>query len=390
MVMGTFFGLAAGGDRSQGVTGTPSAPPFSAAVSAGPFVYLSGMMPTDQRRQVVPGDIRVQTRRVLDNLRTLLVESGSSLEQVASVHVYLTRASDFQAMNEVFASYWPKEPPARTTVIANLVLPGALVEMSMVAVRNGVERRVVHPDGWPRSPNPYSYGITSGDTLFLSGLVPRRGRDNAVIDGDIATQTRVVLDNAREIAAAAGMSLKDVVAARVYITDTAGFQAMNGAYRPFFPEDPPARATVRAGLTNEQFLVEIGLVAVRSADRTIVAAPGPDGRPAPPNPNLSPAIRAGNRLFVSGTLGNTAANRADAGAQTKEALARIGRTLQAGGFGWHDVVDGVVYLTDTRNFGAMNDAYRPFFGKRFPARATVETGLVAPDGLVEIMLLAAR
>jgi 2-iminobutanoate/2-iminopropanoate deaminase len=168
----------------------------------------------------------------------------------------------------------------------------------------------------------------------------------------------------------------------VFITDAAGFQEMNAAYRVSFTR-PPARATVIAGLTNPQFLVEITLLAVAGPKEAINTS-------AQPNPNLSSAIRAGSRLFVSGMLGNTDANKRDAGAQAVETLARIDKTITAAGFTRADIVDGIVYLTDVANFPKMNDPYRAFFGKDFPARATVKTGLVAPDGLVEIMFTAVK
>ena len=66
--------------------------------------------------------------------------------------------------------------------------------------------------------HPYSYGIRSGDTLFLAGLVSRRGSDGSAIDGDVGVQTRAVLDNAARAPAAAGMSFADVVSSRVFIT----------------------------------------------------------------------------------------------------------------------------------------------------------------------------
>jgi 2-iminobutanoate/2-iminopropanoate deaminase len=113
-----------------------------------------------------------------------------------------------------------------------------------------------------------------------------------------------------------------------------------------------------------------------------------DGRPA--NPNLSAAIRAGNRVYVSGMLGNTPETKGDVGAQTRETLARIRRALGAAGCTPGDVVDGLVYITDVSYFAAMNDAYRAFFERSFPARATVRSGLVAADGLVEIMVTAER
>jgi 2-iminobutanoate/2-iminopropanoate deaminase len=113
-----------------------------------------------------------------------------------------------------------------------------------------------------------------------------------------------------------------------------------------------------------------------------------DGRPA--NPNLSAAIRAGNRVYTSGALGNTAENRGDLGVQTRETLNRLRTVLTAAGCSPADVVDSMVYITDVGGFPKMNGEYRNFFGTEFPARTTVGVGLVAPDGLVEIMMTAVK
>jgi len=379
--------------------GAPSSPPFSPAVVAGDMVYLAGTLPTDAAGRIVPGDIRAQAARVLDTLAARLKAAGSGMQQVASVTVYLKNASDFAAMNEVYATYWPKDPPARTTVVANLVVPDALIEISMVALRAGVERQVVLPEGWLRSPNPYSYGVRSKNTLFLSGLVSRNGKDNTAVPGDIRAQTQVVLQNAREILQAAGMTLADVVSSRVYITDTAMFQDMNAAYREGFPNVPPARATVRCALMNKDYLVEITMLAVKDSSRKAVVPSAPAAAPRAPGapvggvvgPVLSSAIGVGDRLFLSGMLGNNAGNKDDAAAQTRETLARIGRALADAGYAWSDVVDAVVYLPRLEDFAAMNGAYRePFGAGPLPARATAQAGLVAPDGLVEIMMTAVK
>jgi 2-iminobutanoate/2-iminopropanoate deaminase len=379
--------------------GASAALPFSQAVVAGDFVYLAGTLPTDRTGKIVAGDIRAQTARVLDNLAERLEAAGSSLGQVASVTVYLKSASDFAAMNEVYGKYWPKDPPTRTTVVANLVVPEALLEVSMVALRAGVERYVVLPAGWLRSPNPYSYGIRTKNTLFLSGLVSRSGKDNSAVPGDMKAQTQVVLQNARDILQAAGMTLADVVSSRVYITDTTQFQDMNAVYRDGFPNVPPARATVRCGLMNEDYLVEITMLAVKDSSRkavlpsTSASAPRPAGAPAAGvvRPVLSSAIGVGERLFLSGMLGSSASNKGDAGAQTRDTLTRIGQTLTDAGFAWSDVVDAVVYLPRLEDFAAMNAAYRePFGAGPLPARATIQAGLVAPDGLVEIMMTAVK
>ena len=382
-----FLGLAAstGTVIAQGrqiIPGPMPNLPFSAAVRADGLIYVAGTLSAE-------GDIRAQTRKVLEDMSGVLQKSGSSLANVASVNVYLTKADDFAAMNEVYRTFWPKDPPVRTTIVSDLVIAGALVEMSMMAIPTGGERVVIHPGEWIKSPNPYSYGIRSGDTLFLAGLVSRNGKDNSVVEGDMTAQTKTVLDNASQILKAAGMSFDNVVSSRVYVTDGTKFQEMNKTYQTYFPKDPPARATVIAPLMGPQYQVEITLTASRLAKKALTT-PAADGSPGKPNPNLSSAIQVGNRLYVSGILGNNESNKGNTEAQTIELMARVARTMKAAGFDWGNVVDGIVYITDVKNFEAMNKGYRTIFSKDFPARATVRTGLVAADGLVEIMFVAAK
>jgi reactive intermediate/imine deaminase len=375
--------LTVSGQGRQVFPGPMANLPFSAAVRADGLIYLAGTLSQE------PGDIKAQTKRVLDDLSQTLKKAGSSIANVASVHVYIKNASDFAAMNEVYRTYWPKDPPVRTTIVSDFVFPTALVEMSMVAIPNGGERVVVHPADWIKSPNPYSYGIRSGDTLFLAGLISRNGKDNTVIEGDMATQTKTVLDNAGQILKEAGMSLDNVVSSRVFITDQTKFQEMNKVYQTYFPKAPPARATVIAPLMGAQYQVEITLTASRQAKQPFTT-PNADGTAGRGSAILSSAIKAGNKLYVSGILGNTAQNKGNMEAQTTELLARVGRTLTAAGYDWSNVVDGIVYITDVANFDAMNKAYRTVFSKDFPARATVRAGLVNADGLVEIMFVAAK
>jgi 2-iminobutanoate/2-iminopropanoate deaminase len=367
--------------------------PFSPAVKAGDFIYVAGTLGTNASGALAKGDIKAQTRQTLDNITATLKAGNASIANAASVLIYLRSAADFAAMNEVYASYFPKDPPARTTVVVPQPLANAdgLIEISMVVVPNGGERKVVHPSDWIKSPNPYSYGIKSGNTLFLSGLVSRNGKDNSNVKGDVPAQTKVVMDNGAAILKEAGMSFSDVVSARIYLTDDTTFQAMNGAYRPYFASGaPPARATVKTGLSNPDYAVEVTMIAVKDPSRKAITTPNADGTPGTVNQNLSSAIQVGNRLYVAGILGNTPANKGDVKAQTTELLARVGRTLKAAGFDWANVVDGVVYLPDMSKFPDMNAAYREIFAKDFPARATVGTGLMGADAGVEIMFTAVK
>lgn len=96
--------------------------PLSPAVRAGDFVYISGQVPTDAAGAVVAGGIEAQTRQVMDNVKAALALAGCSLDQVVKTFVILSDARDFGAFNKVYATYFPSEPPARTTVEARLMI----------------------------------------------------------------------------------------------------------------------------------------------------------------------------------------------------------------------------------------------------------------------------
>jgi 2-iminobutanoate/2-iminopropanoate deaminase len=359
-------------------------------VTSGRFVHVSSVGPVDASGAIQGDDVAAQTRRTLENLRERLRAAGTELGRVAAVMLYLRDAADFAAMNQAYAAFFPRDPPTRTTIVVPPADPKARLEISAVGLMPDAERRAVLAAGWKPSPSPYSYGILSGDTLFLSGLVARNPADNSFEGGDVATQTRAVLESAGTILHAAGMTHADVVSARVYLPATADFPAMNEAYRTFFPEPRPARATVQAGLAGRDYVVEITMLAVKSSARRAIVAPIEDGTPGPASPNLSAAIQTGERLFLSGMLGNSRATKGDAAAQTRVTLDRLGRTLRAAGFDWEHVKDGIVYVTDAANCARIESLWRERLGSQQAAGVTVVTELVAADGLVEIMLTAAR
>ena len=130
----------------QIITTPGSTMPFSAAVKADGLIYVSGTLAAGA------GDIKAQTKQVLDNINTTLKSAGSSLANAASMTVYLKNQSDFAAMNDVYKTYWTKDPPARTTVMVPMLNEG-LIEIAAVAVPDGGNRVAVNPSEWAASPN---------------------------------------------------------------------------------------------------------------------------------------------------------------------------------------------------------------------------------------------
>ena len=109
--------------------------PYSQAIKAGGFVFVSGQIPIDpQTGEFVSGGVGEQTDRVLKNLSAVLEASGSSLEQVVKTTVFLADMRDFGAMNEVYGRFFMADPPARATVAAAGLPRDARVEIEAVAL----------------------------------------------------------------------------------------------------------------------------------------------------------------------------------------------------------------------------------------------------------------
>ena len=137
------------------------------------------------------------------------------------------------------------------------------------------------------------------------------------------------------------------------------------------------------------FNLEITMVAV-AGEKERITRPNADGTPGRESPNLSHAVRVGNRLYLSGMLGVNDETRNSTEAQSRQTLATIGRTLEVAGFGVEDLVEGIVYLTDMGEWADMNIAYREVITVDAPTRAAIGTGLMSGDGRVEIMFTAVR
>ncbi len=120
-------------------SGAPQAlGPYSQAVQVGNMVFVSGQIPLDPATgQLVAGGIEEQTRRVLLNIQAILEAAGLGLKDVVRTTVFLADLADFPRMNQVYAEFFPEEPPARTTVQAAGLPRGALVEVDAIAVGGG-------------------------------------------------------------------------------------------------------------------------------------------------------------------------------------------------------------------------------------------------------------
>ncbi len=110
--------------------------PYSQAVQSGPFLFCSGQIALDAKSgQVLTGSIEEQTEKVMENVRHVLKAGGVGFEDVVKTTIYLTNMGDFARVNEVYARYFPSNPPARSTVEVSALPKGVQVEIEVLAVR---------------------------------------------------------------------------------------------------------------------------------------------------------------------------------------------------------------------------------------------------------------
>lgn len=143
--------------------------------------------------------------------------------------------------------------------LATVAAAAALV----LSVPAQAETRVIATPDAPEAIGPYSQAILVGNTLYLAGQIAIDPETNEVVHGTIEEETRRVLDNLKAVVEEAGFSMTDVVSTSVFMADLAEFPQMNAVYGEFFPEAPPARATVQVARLPREVKIEISAIAAK-------------------------------------------------------------------------------------------------------------------------------
>jgi len=110
--------------------------PYSHVVEAGGFLFVSGMVPIDiQKKLMITDDMKQATELVLSNVKVALESTGSSLDKVVKATVFLRDIADFNSMNEIYKTFWPESPPARTCVAVKEVPGNFPLEIEVIAIK---------------------------------------------------------------------------------------------------------------------------------------------------------------------------------------------------------------------------------------------------------------
>ncbi len=125
-------------------------------------------------------------------------------------------------------------------------------------------RKIIKTADAPQAIGPYSQAVEAGGFVFVSGQIPIDPKTGNVVQADIKGQTKLVMDNAKAILAAAGCSMARVVKATIYIRNMNDFAPVNEVYGGYFPVEPPARATVEVSRLPKDVGIEMDFIAYKS------------------------------------------------------------------------------------------------------------------------------
>jgi enamine deaminase RidA (YjgF/YER057c/UK114 family) len=398
------------------------------AVKAGPWVFVSGTMggpvggglaPEVRGNPDLPlaGEARGirESRYILTTIEAALKQAGSALADGVWLNQFVTGREHVDPYHEVRRDFIRPPRPASTTVAQpELLAPDATVQVDLVAIDPALSppKEGITTD---RIPQPlagagYSPAVRVGDLVFVAGQMATDFRTGVAPDAQvnptfwegsaIRRQTEFILKNLALALEAAGSAMDQVVKAQIYLADLADLPRFEDAWRAAFPTDPPARTVLPASAFGcLGGLIEINLIALRTAGKTrkqIVRGPCPV-----PLGHASPAVRAGDLLFLSGLCAADAnglirAARVDPAfpyavspilAQTEWILDQADALCRAAGASLDAIARQQLFYTDLRDVAVSFRALAVRFGDGMPATSIVRVpGIPVPGcGLVADM-----
>ena len=345
--------------------------PFvSPAVDAGDYVYISGQGPRTADGSL-PSTTDAQVRQALENIKSIVVAAGLTMDNVVYTQVYLTDVSKVREVDTAFAKYFSKVPPARA-VLGVASLPDPPVQINAVAVRDLEGRRAVFPANYPHS-DSFSPGILTHDRLFISsmaGMDPASGK----IPDDPAAQVELALDGMKSVVTAAGLELSNVVFVNPYLTKEIPMRIMNQHYaRRFEFGNTPARATIEVSSLPGGAHIEYTGVAVRDLQTRKAVRP----KNMAPSPTASPCVFAGETLYCSAKSGfipgpHGGVYASTTATQLRQTMRNQLDNLEEAGMDFSQVVSTTVYLDDLTDSKDFDKVYGEYVGPIMPARTTIE------------------
>ncbi|HYP07084.1 MAG TPA: Rid family detoxifying hydrolase [Bryobacteraceae bacterium] len=310
--------------------------PYTPGIAADGYVYVSGQGAFDSSGKL-PVGIEQQTRQCLENVKAILTAAGVSTEHVVWSQVFLKNIKDHGAMNKVYASYFPKNPPARSVVSVTAMPGGTPVEIAVVAVRDLKQKKAI-ASASPR--DPASNAVQAGDRVYVSGVLGIDAR--SVVPTQPRQQMQALVTQMRSVLSKAGLELRNLAYAHVYVDGAMPMKVLGDLLTEVLPSET-ALSVVQTTALPHGAHVEISGIASKVANRQ------------------GDCTSIGDTLYCAGV-----------GGTIDQALKRVKDNMTISQMTTSRIVTTNVFIDDIAHFEAMNKIYAGSFGSWLPTRVTVQ------------------
>ena len=409
--------------------GKPSSfAPAPRAVRAGDYVFTSSIYPIDAAGHTIsvderlgesgPALIDVQTRQCLDTLKSVLGDFKSTLEHVLKADVHLVDAQDFLEFKRVWKEYFPKDPPARTTVEVGdtLPFPGARLSIDVVALAGDsklVRQVLTDPEGSdPLQAEWASHGVRAGNFVFCSAFTASDFKTGLAVGkppgfpnygSDAEMQAEYIFSRMNRMLAQVGTSLEQAIESQLYEPNLLNFHDVDGIWAKYMPLPPPRSSMGVKGLILPGALCAANLT-ILVPDKDHQREESHKGLRWHPvkvrKVNFSPTMKAGQWRFIAGQVPSPDMRSSvavppgmlnhlsDIEEQIRFTMEILTEQLEANDTDWAHCHHVRLYLTQPRrDYRAFARVWRDYFPDlaKAPALAFVpSTGIMFKDLLVEI------
>ncbi len=307
--------------------------PYSPGILTSDYLYVSGQGIRDSKNNV-PVGVEAQAKQCLENVKAIIEAAGLTMQHVVHMQLYLENLSDFAAVDQVYATYFPNQPPARVLLGVTKMPTDTTIEMTAVVVRDLKQKKILNL----KSLKPLgiaSSAVQVGSRIYLSGIY---GNTSGEVEG-----------NLKKVLSEVKLKTVNVVWRNDYGTSIAMRELPNAKFAASVIASNQAISKVKNNICRSE----------------------------------------GQTLYCTAQSGNEA-GAASVEDQVKIVMQKLAVGLAAYGTNFSAVTASNVYLDDIKEFKPMNDTYATFFTNAPPTRTTVQPFPITRQALVKISIVAVK
>ncbi len=389
--------------------------PYSQTVAFSHYNNLSAQLPIDPTSgQMVAGGVKEQTRQCFENIKAIVEGIDHVMDDVVRITVFLRHISDIDAVDEVYAAFFPSYVPTRTTVAVAALPMDALVQIEAL-VSNGEGTIPDAPQAGDlikvssTTANAPTTALSTQAVAFshynnVSAQLPIDPHSGRIVDGGVKEQAGQCLKNIKAILESIDVPFDDIVKITIFLKNLSDIDVVNEVYTTFFPDSAiaraaayvPARTTVAASALPMDALVQIEAVVSHGdgtppqavEDRHGIVIQANNTANAPESSLYTQTVAFSHYNHISGQLPLDPKTGAIVAGGVKEqagqCLRNVKAILESIDHVMDDVVKVNIFLKDIADSDAVDEVYATFFPSGVPARRTVGVSALPKDALVQL------